>query len=316
MNTHAERRSQPRPDGLWQRLMRAYGGHRDTRRRDFFFLHVPRTGGSSVWHSLAADANDRGLPICDLYHLARQRPAPAPGVDELIRDARGSIRGRSCIYHVHDCVPLPHLDAPESLAATVLRDPVDRHVSHVMHLRGVLAAPAVDARLIAELGDEMGGEAMRALRQPTLPARDLILTLADCCPMLRNHYVWWFSTVLGLGAVPRAGVTDAARVARLAREMRARIALIGTHDDLEGFYRRLGGVIGLHPLPAGLSKSVNRGNEKPLLDETDRERLRGTFALDELLLDELGCRAATAPPAATPYAATPTAVTVAPRLAA
>jgi hypothetical protein len=70
------------------------------------------------------------------------------------------------------------------------------------------------------------------------------------------------------------------------------------------------------PLPAGLSKSVNRGNEKPLLDATDRERLRGTFALDELLLDELGCRAATAPPAATPHAATPTAATVAPRLAA
>ena len=206
---------------------------------------------------------------------------------------------RSCIYHIHDCVRLPFLGVPGAVAATVLRDPVDRHVSRVIQLRGLVTAPTTDAGLIATLQASLGRESMRLLRHPTISARDLALALADCCPRLRNHYELWFSTSLGEdeGGTNHAVATDPARIARLARRVRSTFALIGRHDDLEGFYGSLCRLAGIDPLPTRLSRSINRGNSKPDLTPADRERLRDTFALDYALLDEFGFRTASRPSA-------------------
>jgi hypothetical protein len=35
------------------------------------FYHIPKTGGSSVWHALAAEADLQEIPIIDLHHEAK-----------------------------------------------------------------------------------------------------------------------------------------------------------------------------------------------------------------------------------------------------
>ncbi len=109
------------------------------RPRHLVFFHIPRTGGSSIWHALAAAADVADVPIVDLFHLARQDYGCSDQAYSVLTERQQFVRERSTLIHLLT----PHnigyfFDAANVVYATVVRDPIDRFLSDMCHLREAL----------------------------------------------------------------------------------------------------------------------------------------------------------------------------------
>ena len=107
--------------------------------RHLVFYHIPRTGGSSVWHALAACAAGAEVPIVDLFHQAREDYGSPEYVYNVLTERQKLLRNKSALIHLHT----PHnisyfFEESNLLYATIVRDPVDRFISDVCHLRRAL----------------------------------------------------------------------------------------------------------------------------------------------------------------------------------
>lgn len=110
------------------------------------FMHIPRTGGSNFWHSVAngyANNNDV-INFLDLYHLTRQPGGLLYELDAL-RENKKVIEeiGTHLLIHSHRVNSPIWRDLPKhSRIFTILRDPLERTISHINHIIGLCVEPA------------------------------------------------------------------------------------------------------------------------------------------------------------------------------
>lgn len=104
---------------------------RGTTAAPIFFLHMPKTAGTSIRQMLQASLGSRAVYPSD-RDLLRRADRAYPTTTEMLRRLPGVRPYRVLIGHfaagvVHD-LPVPHR------AATMLRDPVQRSLSMLAHL--------------------------------------------------------------------------------------------------------------------------------------------------------------------------------------
>lgn len=101
------------------------------------FLHIPRTGGSNLWHSCAHSwaENSDSLWILDLHHESRARfgnPNHASNVISVFRKLISEDK-RNLFIHHHTNFGIWRLLGTSFDYFTMLRDPVERYISNYFH---------------------------------------------------------------------------------------------------------------------------------------------------------------------------------------
>ena len=248
--------------------------------RNFVFFHIPRTGGSSIWHSLAHLAASRGLAVCDIYHECRQRGCTLAGAKDVVREARLALGDAPCLFHHHTAeAAMLVFDRRESLLATVLRDPVDRMVSEVVHHSHFVRTHA-DRKFVEYHALHWGRPFFDACSQPGIDIREL-LDIAVDQKYFRMYYSMFFGSFFDM--------------ASLSPELPARIrqvfSVIGHFDHLETSYTDIAILFGLGA--ATMDRTINTGNERPVLSDSERRRYTEALHVDYELFDQItGAKAA------------------------
>ncbi|PYY81600.1 hypothetical protein DNK59_23260 [Pseudomonas sp. TKO26] len=125
------------------------------------FFHIPRTGGSSVWHSLAVVAARQNKIIADLYHQSKEMVGHPFAPNEAIQYFHDFLEKTNLcfdddvIYHHHTYHNVPYLlESDQIQRVTIIRDPVSRVISEAFHMRRFLRDE--HAKIVA--GHSPGGE--------------------------------------------------------------------------------------------------------------------------------------------------------------
>lgn len=249
------------------------------------FLHIPRTGGSSIWHSLVA-AHDRiHCFIFDIFYTAQADfGSPSRFREALESVAADSAPAGRRLYHHHgrdDVRPwLP--PAKEVKLATVLRDPVERLVSELVHLRAHVAEDALPSGMRKTILESWTTPFRAAMLNATASI-DELATMAAREPAFRNYYVAYLSTfLLGHQAdeEPHPPIT-VALMDYLVETARRRFCIIGRFENLPDVYRQIASAF---EIGGEMRHHINRGSEPPkLAASTERELRREFFADYELM---------------------------------
>jgi hypothetical protein len=250
------------------------------------FLHIPRTGGSSIWHSLVA-AHDRiQCLVFDIFHTA----VADFGASSRVREALESVAAASApagrrLYHHHTPDDIRHWLPPakELKVATVLRDPVERLVSYLVHLRAHLGDGALPSGMKEEILASWTAPFRAAMLDLTTSIDDLA-TIAAQEPAFRNYYVAYLSAfLLGHKASleePHPPIT-VALVDSLVEAGRRCFCTIGRFENLPEAYRQIASAF---EIGGEIKHHINKAAERPKLSaSTERELRREFFADYELM---------------------------------
>lgn len=259
---------------------------------NFLFIHIPRTGGSSIWHRLVALATQNGTGICDIYHESKITFGSPIRASRIITSTRNRIGTMRCMFHHHTDEPI--LNAFEDnnvVCSTVVRDPVDRFISEVFHCRAFLrSCPATNDFLEYHI-QHWGRPYVEALLQEDKDPHQL-LDIASRVAFYSNYYTLYFSTLLGMcpagAALSWRGSTALNNVRELATLVESRISVIGRFDLLQSAFSQ---TVRLFEIGSGaeqLDLHMNRRACEASLSGSDRRRYRRIFSLDYHLLEELG----------------------------
>jgi hypothetical protein len=154
------------------------------------FFHIPRTGGSSVWHALAAIADLQGIPIVDLYHEALVKFSDSSKTLEAVSDRQKLLRARTCLIHHHTEIKIQNYFDNQPLYATIVRDPFKRFVSDIKHLSAIMrSGNQSKEKLLNNL------DFMCHLGNHSLDIHSLI-DIYSKTDYFRNYYRNWFGSLL------------------------------------------------------------------------------------------------------------------------
>ena len=252
------------------------------------FIHLPRTGGSSIWHSLVATAAGQKRGICDIYHETRKAfGGPVKGA-QLVTTLRQRIGDMPCLFHHHtDEAILDCFSPGESALATVLRDPVDRFVSEVFHSRGFLQS-CTDRDFVAYHERHWGRSYVRALLDSRIKSKQL-LDVAATVRFFHNYYTKYFSSLLGFRQSSDKLSTDlsGSYLRLLADAIRAQFDTIGLFEDLQSEYSNILTAFELGDGSERLDRTINMAANRRRLPASDQRRYRRHFRSDYALLNML-----------------------------
>jgi hypothetical protein len=161
------------------------------------FCHIPRTGGSSVWHALADKAALQQISIIDLYDDAAVKFSDSSKTLEAISDRQRLLRQRTCLIHHHTEIKIQNYFDKPPLYATIVRDPFDRFISDIKHLSEYMRSQNTSKAIaVGEL------EFMRDMANPSIDIHSLI-DIYSRSNYFQNYYRNWFGSLLlgrnGLG---------------------------------------------------------------------------------------------------------------------
>ena len=252
------------------------------------FIHVHRTAGSSIWHTLAHLATRRGVGICDLYHESKLKWGTPVRANDILQTLRQKVRGIPCMFHHHTTEPIcDFLDDDDTVYATVVRDPVDRFVSWVNHLRAFLCSSATAAVYVGYYVGLAGAEFYQHARRPESRTEEL-LEIAACKPYFTNYYTTLFGSLFG-GAgesCPQRSMS-ADRIRHLAETTRRRLAVIGSFGDLQSAFSAIVDAFQIGGSNDRLQTFMNRAQGKPSLSTADRQRYMRALESEYAFLEEL-----------------------------
>jgi len=154
------------------------------------FFHIPRTGGSSVWHALAAIADLQGIPIVDLYHEALVKFSDSSKTLEAVSDRQKLLRARTCLIHHHTEIKIQNYFDTAPHYATIVRDPFDRFISDLQHLSAHQRSQNPSKESVGE-----GLDFMQAMADPSKPIHSLI-DIYSRSDYFQNYYRNWFGSLL------------------------------------------------------------------------------------------------------------------------
>ena len=170
------------------------------------FVHIPRTGGSNLWHS-AAHAFSVGpdpIPIVDLFHESLCR------YDNIQSTARAAEAFRlfnlpRCLVHHHTSFGIWRSLGHDLRYFTILRDPIERAISHYFHSfqlyfelspngTDYTRRPEVNPELVsARWGDDAFGTLLSVSQQYHLLSNEAIVLYFRTRPGLtQNYYTQFF----------------------------------------------------------------------------------------------------------------------------
>lgn len=259
----------------------------------FVFLHVPRTGGSSVWNYLSNHCSAKSN-ILDLHHEARQRfgherralMAAAIFVSDIHRSPKPTL------IHHHGSAPLNSL-FPNADFFTVLRDPVDRILSYHAHMQeaqkeGAAAASVEDTGIdfsrvsaaeMVRIKPSLSREyfllfAAMAYQAEGLYSRSYLLDPVDYDPVFDEHMLERGSAI----------------IPDLVSFISRTFFYIGFFDKLAQDTKSLAIQLGaVTPLPA-VGHLNGRSNPTPRLSETEKVEFEQLCSLDIQLYQSLRAR--------------------------
>jgi hypothetical protein len=236
------------------------------------FVHVPRTGGSSVWHSLAHLAPRFSVGVIDIYYQCQLNGGTLAGAKDVVRDIRREIGDAPCLFHHHTSEPVYDVfSLKDTIFATVLRDPVDRFISAVVHYRNFVTTHS-DLKFIEYHAMIWGRDFFDYCVKPDVEIGEL-LDLAATQKYFRTYYTTFFASLFDMAE------TSAALPVRI-REV---FSVIGRFESLAASYSDIAVLFGMGA--AELDHIVNMGNTRPLVSDSDRVRYAAALHVDYELLD-------------------------------
>ena len=252
------------------------------------FIHIPRTGGSSLWHSLVPLASQQGRGICDLYHESRLAFGNPSGAAEIARAVAARNGDAPCVYHHHTTEPLPELfESPETVLATVLRDPVDRFVSAAYNRRAFLRS-CEDAAMV-DFHLKIWGKDFVQVAMQEGATRQHLLDAAAKDSSFHEFYTNYLGRLFRLPPPRRfTAFRRGSHARRLAAELQDRFAMIGDFSDLPTTHSRLAAAFGIKE-EGGFSMAINLAKVKQTLSLTERLKYQSLFKADYALINELKC---------------------------
>jgi len=242
------------------------------------FFHLPRTGGSTVWHSAAHFAARHGIPAIDLFYNSQLLSGSQHQALAALRDIKPELAAAplQVLVHHHSTQNITgELSPDEHHYTTILRDPVDRFVSHTFHLRSLMLRDEIFRAEITAGTPPEGGDFLAAMLDETTPPDKLVLLAAEQ-PSFQNYYLnafWQF--LFGDPAEP-PGLTHMPEsvIPALAFVVRSRFCLIGRFPDIQGMVRQLLSLAGIEAEEDFQLTHVANGSPTPTLRPETLQRLR------------------------------------------
>lgn len=266
------------------------------------FLNMGRTGGSAVWNILAPIATKHAVRVIDLY----ERSLSDFGTPFLARQAVGKAQqlGAPGLNWVNDSLFLHHrtrqnieaiLPSEACDYVTLLRDPVERFLSDVFHIRKLIGEsfelPEASLRTQAEISwyRKILGESLYARFVQQDADLDELVLEASRCPYYENFYFNFFWSLLispAVGEVPEyfGGVIDDQARLELVGAVHQRFAYIGIYPHLKQAISSISFLLGVTLDPGMEFFQIHASSSKPYLRSQTLEKLRATKADEYRLL--------------------------------
>jgi len=249
-------------------------------------FHIPKTGGSSVWHALAAKADLQGIPIVDLFYESIIKFSDSSKTIEAITDRQGLLRARTCLIHHHAEIKIQNYFDTPPYYATIVRDPFDRFLSHITFLSTKLRSGQMRKEEILGLGDPV--EILRVLADPSIATHSLI----DICSRsdyYQNYFRNWFGKLL-LGRNGLGGDEDIKDVydQRFPEHVRSAFKKISCFTDLNKSFDEIAKSFELTFGHVTLGHMLKVPKER--ISESVRLKFNSYFKKDYAFLQELGFR--------------------------
>lgn len=156
------------------------------------FFHIPRTSGSTVWHTLVRLAPESGIEAFDLYHRSQQLFGSAYHSIAALADLHPRIaaQGPGALVHHHTNQNITAALCPEeNKYVTILRDPAERLISETFHLAAIVQEnrPELqdDIRYLHKL---LSPDFLAKLADPSACPDELAVSAA-AEPFYRNYYI-------------------------------------------------------------------------------------------------------------------------------
>ncbi|HEY4233808.1 MAG TPA: hypothetical protein VGM76_10300 [Lacipirellulaceae bacterium] len=259
--------------------------------RHLVFYHIPRTGGSSIWHALAASAACAEFPIVDLYHLAQKDYGSYEFTYNVLTERQKSLSNVTSLIHLHT----PHnisyfLNEIDIVYATIVRDPIDRFISDVCHLHR--AWPNIAEVLKRNLIRDAHWQPVfaDAMLRRDIPI-EAILDMAAQEPFFRYYYYHHFYGLLCQRLLPSLAFPvpeSAAAIREVASLTQERFGYIGRYPQVGDSYHDIADLFKLpHDRGAEFTNHINRLDSHMLMPDR-RERFGEAFRKSYDLLSHLG----------------------------
>lgn len=255
--------------------------------KNLIFVHVHRTGGSSVWHNLVPLATQAGWGICDIYHQSKLAYGIPIRVQDVLTGLREKVGEKACLFHHHTTEPIrSSFDDSQTIYATVLRDPVDRLVSLVYHIRELLQSPETPPAYAEYYGQLCGEEFCRRLTKPDVKIEEL-LEVAATQTFFASYYTQLFYSLCHSAEPDPVVAMSPGKRRKLAEETRRMFAVIGWFSDLELAFSRIVQTFGIGQGSDRMQVTINRAERRPPLLPFVRRRYERLLESEYDFVDQL-----------------------------
>jgi len=238
------------------------------------FFHIPRTSGSTVWHSLARLAPNHGVEIFDLYHRSQQlfgSPYYAPHAAEDL-SPRIAANGPYAIVHHHTSQNITAALCPEeNKYVTILRDPAERLISEIFHLAAILRKNREDMQIHVRYLDSLLSPALLSKLADPSSCPDQLVACAAAEPFYRNYYLnafWQLFFCAPRQDAPPLQPAPESVLPALAFAVANRFHFIGRFAEVEDSVRTIASLAGMSVPAVEIVPIANGSRIPPLRPET------------------------------------------------
>ncbi|WDU63941.1 hypothetical protein LRS56_05320 [Pseudomonas poae] len=268
------------------------------------FLHIHRTGGSTLWHTLSNAATRQNHQVIDLYYeswAAFQNPfSTVDAIEKMNADGRQiNWNDDALLIHHHTRQNIGNSLPSEALYyATIIRDPVDRFISEVFHIRKLLMEGAELTEEFSFYGGEFTwyrevlGESLYTMFMQETVDPDELLIAASKCPYYQNFYfnVFWSALINDQSTFTPtyrpSNITEGQRH-KLVTAVREKFAYIGRYPQLKRAISAVAYLSGLSINPDADLVHVKNASNKPDIRPETLAILRKANEDEYLLLEML-----------------------------
>jgi hypothetical protein len=258
------------------------------------FFHVPRTGGSTAWYSLAHSTRNGRPLVLDLFHHSNLIFGTAYIASGALRniEADRDISKVDVFFHHHTRQNITQQLPPDKyLYVTIVRDPVERFISEIFHVRNMIVNDGFVMGEFEYYRDSLSGKLFANLcDNPTSVSPDELLLLAAEEPFYRNYYINTFWGLLFGGpekSIPKYLQDTELVLPALLSAVKNNFAFVGRYSHIQDSIQKIAHIVGIPYKAADMIVVNASGPAKPSIQRTTLERLRELNRADYQFLELL-----------------------------